>query len=106
MASLEDIRKNDNVIITFLSKDEKKITLDLKYIRLHCDGISGLIIGDEDEPISDKEAIPLPINYDILILFRYTYYALEFLERVEPDSKRTMGEFMEVLVLIPILNKN
>ena len=68
MASLEDIRKNDNVIITFLSKDEKKITLDLKYIRLHCDGISGLIIGDENEPISDIEDIPLPINYDILIL--------------------------------------
>ena len=68
MASLEDIRKNDNVIITFLSKDGKKITLDLKHIRLLCNGISGIIIGDENEPISDIEDIPLPINYDILIL--------------------------------------
>jgi phosphatidylinositol glycan class K len=32
----------------------------------------------------------------VYIIDRYTYYALEFLERVEPDSKRTMGEFMEV----------
>ena len=68
MASLEYIRKNDNVIITFLSKDGKKITLDLKHIRLLCNGISGIIIGDENEPISDIEDIPLPINYDILIL--------------------------------------
>ena len=30
------------------------------------------------------------------IIDRYTYYALEFLERVEPDSQRTMGEFLEV----------
>jgi phosphatidylinositol glycan class K len=32
----------------------------------------------------------------VYIIDRYTYYALEFLERVEPDSQRTMGEFMEV----------
>lgn len=25
---------------------------------------------------------------------RYTYYALEFLEKVEPNSKKTMGEFV------------
>ena len=30
------------------------------------------------------------------IIDRYTYYALEFLERVQPNSQRTMGEFMEV----------
>lgn len=27
---------------------------------------------------------------------RYTYYALEFLERVTPNSKKTMGEFLKV----------
>jgi len=32
----------------------------------------------------------------VYIIDRYTYYALEFLERVEPDSKKTIGEFMEV----------
>jgi phosphatidylinositol glycan class K len=32
----------------------------------------------------------------VYIIDRYTYYALEFLERVEPNSQRTMGEFMEV----------
>jgi len=32
----------------------------------------------------------------VYIIDRYTYYALDFLERVEPNSKRTMGEFMEV----------
>ena len=30
------------------------------------------------------------------ILPRYTYYALDFLERVTPDSKKTMGEFLKV----------
>jgi glycosylphosphatidylinositol transamidase (GPIT) subunit GPI8 len=38
----------------------------------------------------------------VYIIDRYTYYALEFLERVEPDSAKTMGEFVskhyEVLV--------
>lgn len=28
------------------------------------------------------------------IIDRYTYYALEFLEKVTPDSKKTMGEFV------------
>ena len=32
----------------------------------------------------------------VYIIDRYTYYALEFLERVEPDSRRTMGEFLKV----------
>ena len=32
----------------------------------------------------------------VYIIDRYTYYALEFLERVQPNSQRTMGEFMEV----------
>jgi len=32
----------------------------------------------------------------VYIIDRYTYYALEFLERVQPDSKKTIGEFMEV----------
>jgi len=32
----------------------------------------------------------------VYIIDRYTYYALEFLERVKPDSKNTMGEFLKV----------
>lgn len=30
----------------------------------------------------------------VYIIDRYTYYALEFLEKVTPDSKKTMGEFV------------
>lgn len=32
----------------------------------------------------------------VYIIDRYTYYALEFLEQVEPNSKKTMGEFLKV----------
>ena len=32
----------------------------------------------------------------VYIIDRYTYYALEFLERVNRDSKATMGQFLEV----------
>lgn len=32
----------------------------------------------------------------VYIIDRYTYYALEFLEKVEPNSKKTMGEFLTV----------
>lgn len=32
----------------------------------------------------------------VYIIDRYTYYALEFLEKVTPDSKKTMGEFVSV----------
>ena len=32
----------------------------------------------------------------VYIIDRFTYYALEFLERVMPDSKKTMGEFLTV----------
>jgi len=32
----------------------------------------------------------------VYIIDRYTYYALEFLERVTPDSKKTMAEFLRV----------
>jgi len=32
----------------------------------------------------------------VYIIDRYTYYALEFLERVTPNSKKTMGEFLKV----------
>merc|ERR1719154_1031707 len=34
----------------------------------------------------------------VYIIDRYTYYALEFLERVTPDSKKTMGEFLRVCI--------
>lgn len=30
----------------------------------------------------------------VYIIDRYTYYALEFLEKVEADSKKTLGEFV------------
>ena len=30
----------------------------------------------------------------VYIIDRYTYYALEFLERVTPDSKQTMAQFV------------
>lgn len=32
----------------------------------------------------------------VYIIDRYTYYALEFLEKVKPDSKKTMGQFLKV----------
>ncbi|XP_055585847.1 putative GPI-anchor transamidase [Uranotaenia lowii] len=32
----------------------------------------------------------------VYIIDRYTYYALEFLEKVEANSKKTMGEFLSV----------
>ncbi|KAL7041418.1 hypothetical protein ACKWTF_000766 [Chironomus riparius] len=32
----------------------------------------------------------------VYIIDRYTYYALEFLEKVQPNSKSTMGEFLTV----------
>ncbi|XP_030753418.1 putative GPI-anchor transamidase [Sitophilus oryzae] len=32
----------------------------------------------------------------VYIIDRYTYYALEFLENVNPESKRTLGEFLKV----------
>lgn len=34
-------------------------------------------------------------NIGVYIIDRYTYYALEFLERVAPDSKSTMGDFFK-----------
>lgn len=30
----------------------------------------------------------------VYMIDRYTYYALEFLEKVEPNSKKSMGEFV------------
>jgi len=32
----------------------------------------------------------------VYIIDRYTYYALEFLEKVQPNSSKTMGDFLEV----------
>ena len=37
----------------------------------------------------------------VYVIDRYTYYALEFLERVEPGSKKTMGQFVSKLHWIP-----
>lgn len=30
----------------------------------------------------------------VYIIDRYTYYALDFLENVDPESKKSMGEFV------------
>ncbi|XP_076090774.1 GPI-anchor transamidase-like [Mytilus galloprovincialis] len=32
----------------------------------------------------------------VYVIDRYTYYALEFLDKVTPDSKKTMGQFLKV----------
>lgn len=32
----------------------------------------------------------------VYMIDRYTYYALEFLEKVEPNSKMTMGDFVGI----------
>lgn len=32
----------------------------------------------------------------VYIIDRYTYFALDFLEKVQPDSKKTMGEFVRI----------
>lgn len=32
----------------------------------------------------------------VYVIDRYTYYALEFLDKVTPDSKQTMGQFLKV----------
>ena len=38
----------------------------------------------------------LKIYFNIKKYFRYTYYALEFLKKIEPNSCKTMGDFLEV----------
>lgn len=40
----------------------------------------------------------IPISFH-----RYTYYALEFLEKVEANSKKTIGEFVSVLNTLNII---
>ncbi len=32
----------------------------------------------------------------VYIIDRYTYYALDFLEKVTPDSTKTMGQFVSL----------
>lgn len=53
---------------------------------------------------NDSSSIYLQHHVDpaigVYIIDRYTYYALEFLERVEPNSKRTIGEFVGSFPLI------
>lgn len=39
----------------------------------------------------------------VYIIDRYTYYALEFLEKVEPDSNKTLAQFVSVQVLHSLL---
>ena len=36
----------------------------------------------------------------VYIIDRYTYYALEFLESVQPDSQHTMAQFLKVSFLL------
>ena len=33
----------------------------------------------------------------VYIIDRYTYYALDFLEKVTPDSKKTMAQFVSIM---------
>lgn len=33
----------------------------------------------------------------VYIIDRFTYYALEFLERVTPDSKKTLAQFVSMV---------
>jgi len=53
-------------------------------------GVASSLVGEDSLSHHVDPAI------GVYIIDRYTYYALEFLEKVEPDSKRTMGQFMEV----------
>ena len=41
----------------------------------------------------------------VYIIDRYTYFALDFLEKVEPDSKQSMGEFVSYFILV-VVNYN
>ncbi len=36
----------------------------------------------------------------VYIIDRYTYYALEFLEKVQPDSDKTMGQFVSTTYIL------
>ena len=36
----------------------------------------------------------------VYVIDRYTYYALEFLEKVTPDSKKTMGQFVSMVNVV------
>lgn len=36
----------------------------------------------------------------VYIIDRFTYYALEFLERVTPDSKKTLAQFVSALIFV------
>lgn len=37
----------------------------------------------------------------VYMIDRYTYYALEFLEKVQPNSDKTMGEFVSLMIFCP-----
>jgi phosphatidylinositol glycan class K len=36
----------------------------------------------------------------VYVIDRYTYYALEFLEKVTPDSTKTMGQFVSMVNVV------
>jgi len=53
-------------------------------------GVGSSLIGE------DSLSHHVDSSIGVYIIDRYTYYALEFLEKVEPDSDKTMGQFLTV----------
>ena len=41
----------------------------------------------------------------VYIIDRFTYYALEFLEKVTPDSKKTLAQFVSIFQLYLLLQE-
>lgn len=74
--------------------------------------VASSLVGEDSLSVSDRllffVIIELQIHWNIslqhhvdpaigvYIIDRYTYYALEFLEKVTPDSKTTMEEFVRI----------
>ena len=57
---------------------------------LHFQAVASSLVGEDSLSHHVDPAI------GVYIIDRYTYYALEFLEKVNRDSKATMGQFLEV----------
>ncbi|CAG2232240.1 PIGK [Mytilus edulis] len=66
------------------NKIKKDITVRAFMIRFNTNKIKNDITHHVDSSIG------------VYVIDRYTYYALEFLDKVTPDSKKTMGQFLKV----------
>lgn len=53
------------------------------------------LYSDETSSILQHHVDP---SIGVYMIDRYTYYALEFLEKVQPFSKRTIGEFVSIFM--------